>query len=289
MVRALLTGAKGFTGHIMSTFLAAQGIEVISLKSDLTKKESLCEELSCYRPDWVIHLAALSFVGDTHLEAFYGVNVIGTLNLLEALDRLNHEPKRILIASSANIYGVPSVSVVDETVPPAPLNHYACSKLAMEHLVRPWFERFPIFMTRPFNYTGLGQDTRFLIPKIVDHFVRGEKTIELGNTEVSRDFSDVRDVVRAYHALLNTEVRSEVVNICSGRVYSLRQVIEIMNEIAGYEITVRVNPAFVRANDIPILSGDPTRLKQMTGFVPEIDMRETLTHMYTNLKAACHV
>lgn len=289
MTTALLTGAKGFTGRIMSAVLKAQGIEVIALKANLTQKQALYDELSCCRPDWVIHLAALSFVGDTHLEAFYSVNVIGTLNLLETLDALNHHPTRILIASSANIYGTPSVSLVDETVPPAPLNHYACSKLAMEHLVRPWFSRFPILITRPFNYTGLGQDTRFLIPKIVDHFVREAETIELGNTEVSRDFSDVRDVATAYFQLLDSDVQSDVVNICSGRVYSLRQIIDMMNEIAGYNIKIRVNPAFVRANEIPVLSGDPTRLKQMTGFVPTIEMRETLTHMYTTLKAERHV
>lgn len=284
MTAVLLTGAEGFTGRVMSAFLTSQGMSVFSLQSDLTQKEALHEELARYRPDWVIHLAALSFVGDTNLDAFYRVNVIGTLNLLEALDRLGQTPARILIASSANIYGVPSVSVVDEHVLPAPINHYACSKLAMEYMVRPWFQRFSIVVTRPFNYTGLGQDTRFLIPKIVDHFVRGAKEIELGNIDVSRDFSDVRDVVKAYVKLLESPVSGDVVNICSGRVYSLREIIQMMAHIAGYSIDIRVNPAFVRANDIPVLGGDPTRLKEITGFVPEISMEETLTQMYSALK-----
>ncbi len=288
MTAVLLTGAEGFTGRVMSAFLKSQGMSVFSLQSDLTQKEALHEELAQYRPDWVIHLAALSFVGDTNLEAFYRVNVIGTLNLLETLDQLGHTPSRILIASSANIYGVPPVPVVDEHVLPAPLNHYACSKLAMEYMVRPWFQRFSIVITRPFNYTGLGQDTRFLIPKIVDHFARGAKEIELGNIDVSRDFSDVRDVVKAYVKLLASPVSGDVVNICSGHVYSLREIIQMMTHIAGYTIDIRVNPAFVRANDIPVLGGDPSRLKEMTGFVPEISMEETLTQMYSALKSVTY-
>lgn len=289
MTKVLLTGAQGFTGRVMSSCLSASGKSVLPLQSDLTDKAALREELSEYRPDWVVHLAALSFVGDTNLEAFYRVNVIGTLNLLETLDELGQTPARVLIASSANIYGIPPVAVVDEHVLPAPLNHYACSKLAMEYMVRPWFERFPIVITRPFNYTGLGQDTRFLIPKIVDHFVRGEKEIALGNIDISRDFSDVRDVVTAYIKLLESGVSGEIVNICSGRVYSLRQLIEMMTHIAGYEIQIHVNPAFVRANDIPVLSGNPARLRALTGFSPQILMEETLLEMYTSLKGARHV
>ncbi len=285
MTTVLLTGADGFTGRVMSAFLEEQGMTVLPLRSDLTQKEALYDELSGYRPDWVIHLAALSFVGDSNLEAFYRVNVIGTVNLLETLDKLHQNPSRILIASSANIYGIPSVAVVDESVLPSPINHYACSKLAMEYMVRPWFQRFPIVITRPFNYTGLGQDTRFLIPKIVDHFIRGVREIELGNVDVSRDFSDVRDVIRAYVELLKSSVSGCIVNICSGRVYSLRELVDTMGSIAGCAMEIHVNPAFVRANDIAILRGDPALLKNMTGFVPEIEMRETLTHMYAALKS----
>jgi GDP-6-deoxy-D-talose 4-dehydrogenase len=285
MREVLLTGAQGFTGRVIADFLKSQGMRVVALKSDLTVKDTLRDELAQCKPDWVIHLAALSFVGDTHLEAFYRVNVIGTVNLLEVLDEQGHHPSRILIASSANIYGSPTVSVVNEKVPPSPVNHYACSKLAMEYMVRPWFQRFSIVLVRPFNYTGLGQDTRFLIPKIVDHFVRGAQHIELGNVDISRDFSDVRDVVQAYVKLLHSSFQSDVINICSGRVYSLRQILQMMADIAGYTIDISVNPAFVRTNDIPVLSGDPSYLKEVTGFSPEIIMQDTLKEMYSVLKS----
>jgi nucleoside-diphosphate-sugar epimerase len=288
MFTALLTGALGFTGQVMKALLLERGIHVISLQSDLTDREAVQQEVARISPDWVIHLAALSFVGDADLEAFYRVNVFGTLNLLDALGDLKQPPSRILIASSANIYGVPAVEVIDEGVVPAPVNHYACSKLVMEHMVSPWFERLPIVITRPFNYTGLGQDERFLIPKIVSHFVRKSPHIELGNIDVSRDFSDVRDVACAYLNLLDSNACGVKVNICSGRVTSLRDVIEYMNALAGYTIEVRVNPLFVRANEIPVLRGDNCLLRTLTGSVPMIPIEETLQRMYASLcEAPC--
>jgi len=286
MQNALLTGAFGFTGQLIKALLEARGIHVTPLQSDLTDKASVAQEVARISPDWVIHLAALSFVGDTDLEAFYRVNVFGTLNLLDALGALKKPPLRILIASSANIYGVPQIECIDERVTPAPVNHYACSKLVMEHMVSPWFERLPIIITRPFNYTGLGQDERFLIPKIVNHFVRKSPYIELGNIDVSRDFSDVRDVIAAYLNLLESNARGVAVNICSGRVISLREVIDYMNDLAGYAIDVRVNPLFVRANEIPVLRGDNRLLQTLVGHVPTIPLEETLRHMYTSLCAA---
>src|SRR5699024_6327789 len=122
---------------------------------------------------------------------------------------------------------------------------YACSKLAMEHMVATWFDRLPLILARPFNYTGVGQAEHFLIPKIVSHFRRGEDRLELGNLDVSRDFSDVRDVVRAYLALLACDADSRIVNICSGRPTALRTIVRRMNALVGYEIEIDVNPAFV--------------------------------------------
>ena len=280
MLTALLTGASGFTGRLMARALQARGINVVALKTDLTQKDALFAEIQTLSPDWVIHLAALTFVADTDAEAFYRVNVIGTLNLLEALYGLKVMPRRILLASSANIYGVPGVEVIDEQVSPAPVNHYACSKLVMEHLVTPWFERLPIVITRPFNYTGPGQDERFLIPKIVSHFSTRAKCIELGNLDVSRDFSDVQDVVAAYLALLDTEVTGIKVNVCSGQCVSLRSIIQHMNQLAGYEIEIRVNPALVRANEIPQLRGCNQLLAQLIGQTTRIPLTKTLESMY---------
>lgn len=294
---ALVTGASGFTGRHMIAALKERGYRVVgfgdscpdadqSLPCDLTEPAAVREAVLQIRPDYVVHLAALSFVAHGDAEAFYRVNVLGTLNLLEALAAQESVPRKVLVASSANIYGTPGIEVIDESVCPAPVNHYACSKLAMEHMVRTWFDRLPIVITRPFNYTGPGQDERFLIPKIVGHFKRGAHDIELGNLDVSRDFSDVADVVAAYVALLESDAHAVTVNVCSGRATSLREIIAKMNDIAGYEIEVRVNPAFVRANEIPRLLGDNAVLAGLVGLTPQIEIDTTLRRMFLDRREA---
>jgi nucleoside-diphosphate-sugar epimerase len=280
MPTVLMTGASGFTGRLMTQALRCRDMDVVTLDCDLLNQKAVEAAVMQVKPDWVVHLAALSFVGDSDSQAFYRVNVFGTLNLLEALKLLKTPPARVLIASSANIYGTPEVDIIHEGITPAPVNHYACSKLVMEHMVQPWCDHFPIVITRPFNYTGSGQNERFLIPKIVSHFQRKSPTIELGNLDVSRDFSDVRDVVAAYISLLESSVSGVKVNICSGRAIALRQVLDYMNEISGYTIEVLVNPAFVRANEIPVLRGDNRLLQQLVGHVPAILIEQTLSDMY---------
>jgi nucleoside-diphosphate-sugar epimerase len=150
----------------------------------------------------------------------------------------------------------------------------------MEHMVRTWFDRLPIIIARPFNYTGPGQSERFLIPKIVGHFKRKEKKISLGNLDISRDFSDVQDVVESYKRLLISEIRSLTVNICSGNAIPLIEIIKIMNKISGYEIIVETDPEFVRLNEIKSLKGSNQLLKRLINFVPETSYEGILQRIY---------
>jgi nucleoside-diphosphate-sugar epimerase len=138
----------------------------------------------------------------------------------------------------------------------------------------------PIVITRPFNYTGAGQPNRFLIPKIVDHFARRETTIELGNLDIYRDFSDVRTIVDAYVALLRASLAGEVVNLCSGRKVLLRSILSIMAEISGYEIEVNVNSAFARAGEPPVIVGSTKHMDEVVGPLRSPPMTETLRWMY---------
>lgn len=291
MKKVLLTGSNGFTGKYVAKELESQGYQVVGLVysnpnegevvCDLTDREAVLGCLDKVRPDYIIHLAALSFVGHSDQKAFYDVNVFGALNLLEAAKSLGLPLRKVIFASSANIYGNPTgISKIKETVLPEPVNHYAMSKLAMEHMTRLWFEDFPIILTRPFNYTGLGQAEHFLIPKIVSHFKVGASKIELGNIDVSRDFSDVRDIARSYVSLLEAPVRSEIVNLCSGNTYSLEYLITMMEKIAGYKINIEVNPNFVRDNEIKVLGGDRTKLYELTNLKPQINMEQTLLDMF---------
>ncbi|HET8707032.1 MAG TPA: GDP-mannose 4,6-dehydratase, partial [Pseudomonadales bacterium] len=249
-------------------------------KVDLADRDALLRRVAEVQPHYVVHLAALAFVGHSDQKAFYDVNLFGTLNLLEAVNSVRDQLKKVIVASSANIYGTPAIRVIDESICPAPVNHYSVSKLAMEHMVKTWFERLPIVIVRPFNYTGPGQDDRFVIPKIVNHYRRAERKIELGNLNVARDFSDVRDVVTAYVQLLQTDVQSDVFNVCSGQAYSLQDVMDIMRELAGYEIEISVNPAFVRPNEIPFLQGSYAKLANRIGYKPSYSLKETLAAMY---------
>jgi len=289
--RVLVTGARGFTGKYLLNELTKADYEVTGLiadcipneheiQADLLSIEDLRRAVRLAQPDYIIHLAAISFVQHADAQAFYATNVIGTLNLLQAVADENLQPKKIIIASSANIYGNCLEDPIKESVPPAPTNHYAASKVAMEYLVRNWFDRFPIVITRPFNYTGVGQASYFLLPKIVQHFSEQKTSIELGNTDVVRDFSDVRFVAAVYRQLLEKPIVSATINICSGIGYSLAEILDYMAEIAGYKINVQVNPDFIRAQEVKRLVGDPSQLQQLIGHISPINLPETLQWMY---------
>ena len=296
--RALITGSAGFTGRYVAQELRAAGYQVHGIVAvgsaagvdefsvDLNDRAGLAAVVQQVQPDVVVHLAAIAFVAHGDAEQIYRVNVAGTRNLLEALAGLAQRPAAVLLASSANIYGNTDVGVIGEDVPAAPANDYAVSKLAMEYMARLWGDRLPLIIARPFNYTGVGQDENFLLPKIVSHFRRREARIELGNLHVWRDFSDVRMVARSYRRLLaapGAVTSGRAFNICSGNAYSLGEVLDLMAGIAGYRIDVHVNPAFVRANEVVRLVGDNRRLASVigaAGVVDPVPLADTLRWMY---------
>ncbi len=289
MEKVAITGANGFTGRYVIAELKAKGYQVIEIvrskafeyqvECDLSNKEAIKNCFQKHQPDYIIHLAALSFVGHDDPSAFYDVNLFATLNILEACAELELDVSKIILSSSANVYGNPAVEKISERQPASPVNHYAMSKLAMEHMSKLWFDKLPILITRPFNYTGAGQDIKFLVPKIVSHFKRGDSSIELGNLDVFRDFSDVRDISRYYVQLLESSAHSDIVNLCSGSVYSLSHIIEEMQVLTGYNISVKVNPNFVRKNEIKILGGDNAKLNSLTSETAKYSLQETLKAM----------
>lgn len=295
MKRALLTGIHGFTGFYLAQVLRAAGYRVFGtalspstdepdvIAVDLGDREGVLRMVREVQPDVVVHLAAIAFVAHSDVEAIYRVNIIGTRNLLEALAALENKPAAVLLASSANIYGNADVEPISEAVAAAPANDYAVSKLAMEYMARLWMDRLPITIVRPFNYTGRGQHDNFLLPKIVSHFKRGARDIELGNLHVWRDFSDVRMVVDSYARLLgvgSSKIAGQTFNVCSGIGHSLGEVLDMMAEIAGYRINVSVNPAFVRSNEVVRLVGSNDKLRDAIGALNQPALAETLRWMY---------
>jgi nucleoside-diphosphate-sugar epimerase len=291
--RALITGLRGFTGYYMARELSAAGYHVHGtvlpgeptgpdiFAVDLLDRASVATAVEQVRPDVVVHLAGIAFVAHNDADQMYRVNVVGTRNLLEALAAGSHKPSSVLLASSANIYGNADIPVIDESVAPGPANDYAVSKLAMEYMARLWMDKLPITIARPFNYTGVGQTENFLLPKIVSHFRKEARRIELGNLAIARDFSDVRTVARCYRRLLAAAPSGEAFNVCSGQPHSLESLIDMMSDIAGYRIEVHVNPAFVRANEVLTLTGSNAKLAAVIGKIEPTPLLETLRWMYT--------
>lgn len=288
-MKILLTGAGGFTGRHFAELATQHGHQVVALQADLTDAEALAAEVLDVRPQAVVHLAGIAFVGHAHEEAFYSVNVVGTTNLLDALIKLEKAPEAVLLTSSANIYGNCDRSPIVETQAPAPVNHYAMSKLAMEHMARPYMDRLKIIVARPFNYTGPGQDEAFVIPKLAKHFALRMPSISLGNLHVKREFNDVRMVCDAYLQLLSIGQAGEAYNVCSGRPYELQAIIETFERLSGHGLAVNVNPAFVRTNEVHSLYGSPDKLNTLLrrqGRAPEPPpLEETLKLMLASMEA----
>jgi len=295
-MRALISGIAGFTGRYLAEELAGAGYEVFGLAHrepsfsspyvsrvvvcDLTDAVQVRKAVEEARPNVVAHLAAISFVPHENAETIYRTNLLGTRNFLEALLPLASSIRSVLLTSSANVYGNAKAGCLDEETSPAPANDYAVSKLAMEYVARLYMNRLPIIIARPFNYTGRGQSEHFLIPKIVARVRRRASFIELGNLDVARDFSDVRMIVNCYRRLLEFPASvGGTFNVCSGKVYTLRDVLSLVQKISGHRMEVRVNPAFVRENEVKILYGSRARLESVLGKVDDVPFDETLRWM----------
>lgn len=261
-MRVGVTGLAGFTGAYLADALAEAGHETVAIRADLTDPVALDNDVATIAPDAVIHLAGSAFVAANDISTFYAVNQLGSFNLLDSLAR--HRPEcRVLLASSAQVYGDAASGRVGEDHPTRPANHYALSKLGMEMGARFWEDKLVPIVARPFNYTGRGQQDRYLIPKIVQHFRERRAVIELGNIDVERDFGDVRTVARAYAGLIGNTDASGVVNVATGTPHSVRDVIAMAERLTGHRIDVVVNPAFVRTNDVSQLVGDNSRLRAL--------------------------
>ena len=289
--RVLITGSEGFTGKYVSAEFTQAGWEVWGaglqakpedaqyLQIDLLQPDSLKPIAEKIKPDVVIHLAAIAFVAESDPNIFYQVNLMGTRNLLDVLANADKPPECTILASSANVYGNSELEVLSEDSPVSPANDYAVSKLAMEYMAKTFMDRLPIVITRPFNYTGVGQNERFLIPKIVKHFKSQAPIIELGNLDVEREFSDVRDIANHYRLIAEQQPVGEILNLCSGLPVSLTDCINTATEITGHTVTVHVNPDFVRPNEVKRLSGNPTKLATTTAAPSPKTFAETLAWM----------
>lgn len=292
-MKALVTGIAGFTGEYLARALAARDIRVVGIAQtpvtvahtervhgvDITDAAALRDVVLDEQPDMIVHLAAISFIGHQDIAEVYRTNIVGTRNLLGALTQ-SKRPAGILLASSSNVYGNRHEGIMREDLAVDPVNDYSVSKVAAELVAGLYRSSLPICVARPFNYTGVGQSTDFLIPKIVDHFRRRADSIRLGNLEVARDFSDVRFVAEAYCRLLACpDAFGRTVNVSSGTAFRLDEIIAKVTELSGHSLAVEVDPKLVRDNEVRRLWGDSSLLDRLVGPIERIPIEATLQWM----------
>jgi GDP-4-dehydro-6-deoxy-D-mannose reductase len=287
MVRVLIVGAAGFVGKHMQRYLAPDfQVFATDKTTDIRDCGQVAAMIAHSEPDWVIHLAAVSHVGESFERPYetYAVNFTGTLNLLMGLRDAGFKG-RLLYVGSSQVYGVqpPHEPPMVETRVLKPVNPYAVSKLAAESLCYQWSqtEDFEIVMVRPFNHIGPGQSESFVIPDFARQIAEIKAgvrpaVLEVGNIDVYRDFTDVRDVTVAYRLALEKGRSGEVYNVCSGREILIREVIELLLEIAETQAEIRHGSGRYRVADQVRMVGNAEKFCTATGWKPQIPLRESL-------------
>jgi nucleoside-diphosphate-sugar epimerase len=258
VLKILVTGAHGFAGrHLCKRFLES-GAEVVPLACQLADREQLEAETLATEFNYVIHLAAISNPAHGIVDEIYRTNLMGTINLLEVL-RKSKSLEKVLLVSSGNIYGNAEHIPTVETTRPQPTNHYAISKVAMEHLVS-LYSDVPVVVARPFNFTGPSQADNFIVPKLVKHFKAACPTIEIGDPTIIREVNHVLFVCEAFNALLRYGVAGETYNVCTGVGFSISEIILQLSSLTGHSPCIKTNMEFIRTNDIKQLIGDNRKI-----------------------------
>lgn len=293
-VRALITGASGFVGRHLAAALTEAGDTVIASGADITDRDALLREFADAQADVVYHLAAQADVGgswDRPIETFR-VNAEGTMNVLDAA-RLSGVD-RVVAVTSADLYG--KVSDADmplrETQPLRPVSPYGASKAAADMIcVQAGLGHgLDVIRVRAFNHLGPGQSEHFVASAIASRIARAEadgtKTVSVGNLDARRDFTDVRDVVLAYRALMIDGEPGEAYHVCSGRDRSVRELADILIAHSTTDITLETDPELMRPVDLKVLRGDNTKISERTGWSPTIPIEQTLRDLLDTWRTA---
>jgi GDP-4-dehydro-6-deoxy-D-mannose reductase len=291
-MRALVTGAQGFVGRHLTEHLSAHGDDVIGVDRhhggvDITNAEAVQHLLEQVRPEVIYHLAGWADVGGSWrapVEAFRA-NAEGTLNVLTAAIEVGVD--RVLAVSSADVYGKVSTEELPltEDSPLRPASPYAASKVAADFLgLQAWLGRaLPVLRVRAFNHLGPGQTDKFVAPALASRIARNElqggDVLTVGNLSARRDFTDVRDVVRAYRMLVESGEPGEVYNVCCGVDLAVQELVDKLLSLATRPMRCEPDPDLMRPVDIPVLRGDHSRLTKATGWEPEIPIDRTLADL----------
>lgn len=305
MKKAFITGISGFAGSFLADLLLTEGLEVHGThispdtknieqihdrvhlhRVDLLEKEKVQKCISEVQPDMVYHLAALTSPAESfsNPEAVFINNVTAQIHLLEAL-RLSANTPRIMIISSAEVYGIVNSSdlPISETVELRPGSPYAVSKIAQDYLGLQYFLSYgmDIIRVRPFNHIGPRQSASFVVSSFAKQIAEAEKSkngkeILVGNLDAKRDFTDVRDMVRAYSILAQKGKSGEVYNIGSGLSYKISDILGKLVSLSYEKIETKIDPSRMRPSDVPDIRSDNTKIKNETNWEPSIPLDQTL-------------
>lgn len=295
--KLLLIGGNGFVGRHVASL--AEGCEVVSSgrECDVSDQASVAELIGKVKPDRVVHLAAITTLAESfgNPRRAIDVNFGGVFNVLSALQEAGFKGD-MLFVSSSEVYGpLPesALPIAEEWVL-KPTSPYAVGKMAAEALCHQWSlnAAFRIVVARPFNHIGPGQSERFSISNFARRIAMigeglAEPVLEVGDIDTTRDFTDVRDVARAYMLLLEQGKSGEVYNVCSGQDRSIRSLIVRMCEIAGVEAEIRADPSRMRPNEQRRVCGDHSELTLATGWEPEIAIDRTLSDILEEWSMRC--
>lgn len=305
-MKALITGITGFVGSHLAEFLLSKGYEVYGIarwrsdtshinhilsklkivEADLNDSHSFYSAINQIKPDQIYHLAAQSFVPTSWTAPADTIktNVIGTINLFEAVRKAGINP-RIQVACSSEEYGLvkPDEVPIKETNPLRPLSPYGVSKVAQDMLSFQYFHSYglKIVVTRGFNHTGPRRGDVFVCSNFAKQIVDIEKglttpVIKVGNLDSIRDFTDVRDMVKGYNLALEKGTAGDRYNICSGKGYTIQEVLDMLLKMTDKKIKIEVDKERSRPSDVQILVGDSSKFRKKTGWSPEIPFEKTL-------------
>lgn len=300
-MKALVTGADGFVGRWLVPHLEASGDTVWQAvgshavedqqrqQLELLDRNHVDEIVAWAKPDAIYHLAAVAYGPDasTDIGAALDVTVRGTAYLLEAAARMPRAPT-VLIPSSSEVYGDVSSRPVRENQVLAPVTLYGATKAAQEVLALAYHRagRLPVAVARAFNHIGPGQRSAFVVAAFasqlaaIQHRGTAEPVVRVGNLEAARDFTDVRDVVRAYRLLVASGAAGEPYNVASGRAIRIQEILERLIQISKLTVEVIVDPGRVRPIDVPVMRGSAAHLRRRTGWRPEVPLRSTLRDVW---------
>jgi len=297
-MRVLVSGISGFVGFHLSSLLLSRGFEVFGFdragscqvkgvkchQIDISDKAKLVELLAKVRPDYVFHLAALSSVKtcEDNPELAHQVNVVGTENLLSACIENDLKPK-ILITSSAYVYGKPEQLPLDESHPVSVVNVYGRSKLAQENIALEFFKKhnLPVIISRSFNHIGPGQGLGFVAADFAKQIAEIEKGIippkmRVGDLSAERDFSDVRDIVKAYLFLLEKGLPGHIYNVGSGQAVSIQTLLDKLLSFSSADIEIIKDPSLFRKSDVPVFVANNQKLINQTSWQPIFSLNQSL-------------